>query len=106
MSNLSSACSNSPKHTLSSFKDAPSSLNDNIPSPPPSPTHPPLHFPIFPPPPQVFILKEVYPFDWSNDEEKDSKELRQKAKEEAEEAEYNAFMSSLPRSRMIGAKMY
>lgn len=99
MSNLSSAGSNSPKHTSSSSEDASGSSNNNIPSPPPSPAHPPLPFPILPLPPQVSILEEVHPFDWREDEEGDSEELWLKAEEEAEEAEYNAFMASLPRRR-------
>ena len=94
MSNLSFANFNSPIHTSSSFEGAPSSPDNNIPSPPPSPVHPPLLLPIFPLPPQVFILGEVPPFNWSEDEEEDSEELWLRAEEEAEGAEYNAFMAS------------
>ena len=99
MSNLSSAGSNSPKHTSSSSKYAPGSPSNNIPLLPPSPVHPPLPFLIFPLPPQVFIPEEVHPLDWSKYEGEDFEELWLQAKEEAEEAEYNAFMASLSMCR-------
>ncbi|XP_050253418.1 uncharacterized protein LOC126699558 [Quercus robur] len=56
MSNPSSAGSNSPEHSLGSSESASS---DHPPSPPPSPVHPPLLFPIHPLPPQVFIPEEL-----------------------------------------------
>ena len=99
MSNLSSIGSNSPKHTSSSSESAPSSLDKNIPSPPPSPVHPPLPFPIFSLPPQVFILEEVAPFNWSDEENEDSEELRLKAEEDAKEAALVAFIRAPSRRR-------
>ena len=61
MSNSSSSGgSNSLQHSLISFKSA---STDHTPSPPPSPVHPPLPFPIHLLPPQIFIPKEVAPFN-------------------------------------------
>ena len=59
--------------------------------------HPPLPFLIHPLPPQVFIPKEVTPFNWSDEEQKDSKELRLKAEEDAEDATTATFMDAFIR---------
>ena len=77
MSNLSSASSNSPKHSLGSFESA---SCDHPPSPPPNPMHPPILFPIHSLPPQVFIPEEVASFNWSDREQEDSEELRWRLK--------------------------
>ena len=96
MSNSSSNGSNSLQHSSSSFE---STSSDHTPSPPPSPMQPPLPFSIHPLPSQVFIPKEVAPFNWSDEEEDNSKELRLRAKEEAEEAVTAAFMNAPIRCR-------
>ena len=56
-------------------------------------------FPIHPLPPQVFILEEVAPFDWSDEEEENSKELQLRAKDDAEDAATVAFMDAPTRCR-------
>ena len=99
MSNLSSVGSNSPKDTSSSSESALSSSDNNIPSPPPRPMHPLLPFPILPLPPQVFILEEVAPFNWSDEEKEDSEELWLKDEEDAEEAVLVAFIRAPSRRR-------
>ena len=91
MSNPSSDGSNSPKHSSSSSESASS---DHPPSPPPRLVHPPLPFPIHPLTPQVFIPKEVAPFNWSDEEEENSKELRLKAEENTKEAATTVFMAA------------
>ena len=91
MSNPSSDGSNSPKHSSSSFE---SDSNDHTPSLPPSPVHPPLPFPIHLLLPQVFIPKEVAPFNWSDEEEENLEELQLKAEENVKEAATAAFMAA------------
>ena len=96
MSNLSSASSNSPKHSLGSFESASS---DHPPSPPPNPMHPPILFPIHSLPPQVFIPEEVASFNWSDKEQEDSEELQLKAEEDVEDAATAAFKDALIRRK-------
>ena len=91
MSNPSFAGSNSPKHSLGSSKSA---SNDHPPSPPPSPVHPPLPFPIHPLPHQVFIPEEVAPFNWSDEEQEDLEELWLKVEEDVKDAVIVAFMDT------------
>ena len=91
MSNSSSDGSNSLQHSLSSLGSVSS---EHTHSPPPSPMHPPLLFPIHPLPPQVFILEEVASFNRSDEEGEDSKDLRLKAEEEAEGAVTTAFLDA------------
>ena len=86
------------KEEVKEVATAKSASNDHTPSPPPSPVHPPLPFPIHPLPPHVFIPKEVAPFDWS-DEVENSKELRLRVEEEAEEAVTAAFLDAPTRRR-------
>ena len=74
MSNTSSSGgSNSLQHFSISSESA---STDHTPSPPPSPVHHPLPFPIHPLPPQIFIPKEVVPFNWSDEKGEDFEELR------------------------------
>ena len=96
MSNPSSVSSNSPKHSSSSFESA---STNYPPSRLPSLVHLPLPFPFHPLPPQVFILNEVALFNWSDNEEEDSEELRLKAKEDVEDAATAALMDAPIRRR-------
>ena len=96
MSNSSFDGFDSPWHSSSSLESA---SGDHTPSPPQSSMHPPLPFPIHPLPPQVFILEEVAPFDQSGGEKENSKELRLRAKEKAEEAATAAFLNAPTRRR-------
>ena len=96
MSNSSSNGSKSPQNSSSSSESA---STDHTPSPPPSPMHPPLPFPIHLLLPQIFILEEVAPFNWSDEEGKDSEEFQLRAEEEAKEAATAAFLKAPTRCR-------
>lgn len=85
-SSFSSASSNCPKNdSTSSTNDSSSSNTSNAPpsSPELVPFPSPLPFPIFPLPPQVFLLQEVQPCEGSEEDEgEDFKELQLKAEED------------------------
>ena len=87
-------------NSLKSDSNSPSTNNAPPAIPPPLL---PLHFPIFPLPPQVFLpkVREVQPWEASEEkeEENDLEEFQLKAKEDAEDASFNSLMRNVPRHK-------